>query len=102
MVLAPVGFRVWRDYLGGRSKRFLVRDGNSGACPQAWPGNAHCGAGLGKDIVARLVASLAGQDRDGTGPKRDGPKAGCGKTLRPATLFSFVSLVISRDNRDKR
>ena len=72
----------------------MHRDGNSGACPRAWPGNAHGGAGLGKDIVARFVAGLAGQDRDGTGPK-----AGCGKTLRPATLFSFVSLVINRDNR---
>ena len=56
-----------------------ARDGNSGACPRAWPGNAHCGAGLGKDIMARLVAGLAGQDRDGTGPKRDGPKRDAGK-----------------------
>ena len=59
--------------------KVICRDGNSGACPRAWPGNAHCGAGLGKDIMARLVAGLAGQDRDGTGPKRDGPKRDAGK-----------------------
>ena len=62
-----------------KNSRYVIRDGSSRAYPRAWPEKAHCGAGLGKDIVARLVVGLAGQDRGGTRPKRDGPKRDAGK-----------------------
>lgn len=57
--------KVCREYGGDihQRKSYVndeIRDGKVEACPRAWPERAHCGAGLGTDFTARLLAGLAG------------------------------------------
>ena len=65
------------------------------ACPRAWPIKIQCGAGLGSDFTARLLAGLAGYARNGIGTKRVGPKRDAGQLDGPLEFSHFSSLVIS-------
>ena len=63
------------------------------ACPRAWPIKTQCGAGLGTDFTARLLAGLAGYARNGIGSKRVGQKRDAGQLGGPLEFSHFVSLV---------
>ncbi|WZZ52632.1 hypothetical protein YC2023_052739 [Brassica napus] len=65
-------------------------------CPRAWPIKIQCGAGLGTDFTARLLAGLAGYARNGIGSKWDAGQLG-----GPLEFSHFVSLVHKTDQAFK-